>query len=64
MTTKLKETIRNSGLKQRFIAAKIGMHPTYLSQIVNGRRPIRDKDKQALAGFFGLAVGDLFVDRV
>ncbi|MEW5724409.1 MAG: helix-turn-helix transcriptional regulator [Thermodesulfobacteriota bacterium] len=61
MNKALKDLIQNSGYKQRFIAQKLGMHPTYLSQLIHGHRRPRDLDKQALAGFFRVPVGSLFL---
>ena len=60
MTKTLKQIIAETGLKQKFIARKIGLHPTYLSQLLNGRRPFRPKDRAALAAFFNMPEEALF----
>jgi len=58
--TKLKQYIINSGLKQKWIAIKIGIAETDFSKIVNGKQ-VADFDQQkAIAEFFNEEVGDLF----
>ena len=48
--TKLKEAIEKSGLKQKFIAEKVGISETALSSMLNGNQKI-DVDT-----FFAIAV--------
>jgi len=59
----VKKAIRRKGLKMKFVARCLGMHPTYLSQILNGHRNPRETDRAALAGFLGIPEGDIFFDK-
>lgn len=36
----LKEELKNKGLKQKFVAEHIGIANTYLSQLLNGSKPL------------------------
>jgi plasmid maintenance system antidote protein VapI len=59
----LKKAILDSGLKQFFLAKRIGVEPTIFSKKVNGHLPITDDEKQLLAEVFGLDVNDLFAQE-
>lgn len=57
--TKVKILIDNTGLKQKFIADKIGYHQIYLSEFVNGWQPIKPEIGKKLAKFLGCKVVDI-----
>ena len=59
MKIELTELIERSGLKQKFIAAQVGIHPTYLSQLKRGRRPPQLRDREALGAFFSVPGEDI-----
>ncbi len=59
----IKEVINRKGLKMKFVAKALGMHPTYLSQIINGHRPPKDTDRVALAGFLGKSSQDIIFGK-
>ena len=59
----IKEVINRKGLKMKFVAKALGMHPTYLSQIINGHRPPKASDRAALAGFLGRSSRDIFFGK-
>lgn len=46
METLLKIRIKNSGFKQTFLAAKIGISSEYFSMCINGQRTLKN-DKQS-----------------
>ena len=56
----IKKAIMQKGLKMKFVARSLDMHPTYLSQILNGHRNPKESDRAALAGFLGISEGDIF----
>ncbi len=60
----VKKTINSKGLKMKFVAKSLGMHPTYLSQIVNGHRIPKETDRAALAGFLGVSPDDIFFGNI
>ena len=45
---RVKEAIKSSGLKQKFIAEKIGISETYLSLLLKGDYDMSDKIKQKI----------------
>jgi len=49
MYFELKRAILESGLKQIFIARKLGLDPALLSKKLNGYRPITQTEKKQLA---------------
>ncbi len=59
----IKEVINRKGLKMKFVAKALGIHPTYLSQIINGHRPPKASDRAALAGFLGRSSDDIFFGK-
>ena len=42
--TLIKEYMRNNGIKQSYVADKIGMSPQTLGQVLNGNRKIEAKE--------------------
>ena len=44
----IKELIKSSGLKKKFIAAKLGIHPAYLSQVLSGSVPLTERLKERI----------------
>lgn len=62
MSNNIKEYIQKSGLKNKFIANKIGCHNTEISQwISGGRTPTRERLKM-LAQILNCRMIDLFPD--
>jgi transcriptional regulator with XRE-family HTH domain len=59
----VKKAIMQKGLKMKFVAKSLGMHPTYLSQILNGHRKPKETDRAALAGFLGISAQDIFFGK-
>ena len=59
----VKKAIKQKGLKMKFVARSLGMHPTYLSQILNGHRKPRETDRAALAGFLDIPRANIFFDE-
>ena len=57
--------LRARGVKQYQIARKLEMHPSALSQLLNGAIPIRENDPRVLklAAIVGVAPEDAFEDR-
>lgn len=47
----LKEELKNKGLKQKFVAEHIGIANTYLSQLLNGSKPLTVEVAIKLARF-------------
>lgn len=45
---RVKEAIKSSGLKQKFIASKIGISETYLSLLLKGDYDMSDSIKQRI----------------
>ena len=48
METILKLKIKSSGIKQNFLAEKIGVSPVYFSMCITGSRIMSDKKQQVL----------------
>ena len=44
----MKQKIKQSGLKQKYIADKIGMHPSSLSRCLNKSSPMSDEIKKKI----------------
>ena len=57
---RLKAAIVESGLKQTWIARKIGIDPAVLSGIVAGYRIPTVEQQEDIAGILSYGVGDLF----
>jgi hypothetical protein len=56
----LKRAILESGLKQTFIARKVGLDPTLFSKKINRYRPMTQKEKEKLAKILGKRITELF----
>lgn len=56
----LKAAIEERGLKLAWIAAKIGIDPGLLTNIISGRRTATKAQKENLAELFECSVSDLF----
>ncbi len=52
---------RHRGMRQRQVAEKVGIHPTYLSQIVRGRRQGSTKTLAAIARVLNVDLDDLIL---
>lgn len=52
---------RHRGMRQRHVAEKVGIHPTYLSQIVRGRRQGSTKTLAAIARVLNVELDDLIL---
>ena len=63
MNLELKKRILESGLKQRFIAAKAEMNPVRLSRIVHKDVIPNPEEKKALAIVLNTSVQDIFNDN-
>ena len=50
---------RHRGMRQRHVAEKVGIHPTYLSQIVRGRRHGSTATLAAIARVLNVELDDL-----
>jgi hypothetical protein len=59
----LKRAILESGLKQTFIAGKVGLDPVLFSKKVNGYRPMTQAEKEQLAEILGKRIGELFPEQ-
>ena len=55
----IKELIKKTGLKQKFIAEKLGIGSHYLSHLLSGRQPI----KQAMEDKILLLLGEPLAGR-
>lgn len=55
-----KKALRNSGLKQRFIARELHMGESRLSRIANGHQAPTDAEKQSLAAMLRRPVAEVF----
>ena len=56
----LKAAIDERGLKLVWVAAKIGIDPGLLTNIISGRRAATKAQKESLAELFECSVSDLF----
>ena len=59
---KLKEIIQESGYKQNFIAQKLGVHRTEISQWIAERRRPRNDQITEMSKLFGCKIKDLYPD--
>lgn len=60
INTNLLVAIRNQGLRQFQVADRSGIGESYLSQIINGRRPASDEQKARIAAALDMRVEELF----
>ena len=54
---------RHRGMRQRQVAEKVGIHPTYLSQIVRGRRQGSTRTLAAIARVLNVGLDDLILSE-
>lgn len=54
------EMIKKKGLKQAYVAEKVGYTPRELSDMLNGRRLIKVCDIPRLARALGVEAGDIY----
>lgn len=55
------KALRNkNGLKQNFVADKLGITQNYYSQIENGHRPPQTKHLLILRDMYGVSLDDIF----
>jgi len=59
MSQKISEEIKKRGLKQNYVASRIGIDQNRFSDLVNGRRQIRVEEALILADMFDLDVEDV-----
>jgi plasmid maintenance system antidote protein VapI len=59
MSKRIPEEIKKRGLKQNFVASRIGIDQNRFSDMVNGRRQIRVEEALILADMFGLDVDEV-----
>lgn len=59
MSPKVSEEIKKRGLKQNFVASRIGIDPNRFSDLVNGRRQLRVEEALILADMFDLDVEEV-----
>jgi len=59
MSKKVPEEIKKRGLKQNFVASRIGIDQNRFSDMVNGRRQIRVEEALILADMFDLEVEEV-----
>jgi plasmid maintenance system antidote protein VapI len=65
MSNKVPEEIKKRGLKQNYVASRIGIDQNRFSDMVCGRRQIRVEEALILADMFDLEVEDIIkADRV
>jgi len=50
----IKNAVADSGYKQKYIAEKIGITPTYLNNILNGKRPLKLHIEKKIVELLGL----------
>ena len=62
MENKLKEAIINSGYKNTFLAQKLGVHSTELSQWIANRRRPRNEQIRNLAKLLGCKIKEIYPD--
>lgn len=60
---KLKKIVKETGLKQDFIAEKIGIDRTELSAYINNKRTPTLKRAKKIADYFNLKIEELFFDN-
>lgn len=56
---KIKNYVKSTGMKNYILAEKCNMSPKIFSQIINGRRPITEKDIIKLCNGLGVTPNDL-----
>lgn len=56
---RIKEAVKNTGMKQFVIAERCGYDATVFSRMLNGRRPIYDKDIVKISCGLGVTPNDL-----
>ena len=59
----LKNLIKKSGLKQRYIASKIGLTASTITNYVTGRRKPRIDTAKKLAEILNCRVEDIFFEK-
>lgn len=52
-----------NGLKQHFVAEKLGITQNYYSQIENGHRPPQTKHLLVLRNMYGVSLDDIFFNQ-
>lgn len=58
------KALRNkNGLKQNFVADKLGITQNYYSQIENGHRPPQTKHLLILRDMYGVSLDDIFFNN-
>ena len=54
------DLIRQSGVKRRFVAARLGISYGYLNQVAYGYAPLTDVLRARLSDYLGVPVSELF----
>lgn len=62
LNERAKQEIKERGLKQRFLAKRIGITEARFSDLVNGQLPARPEEVLAIAGLFGLDSDEVLAD--
>jgi transcriptional regulator with XRE-family HTH domain len=60
ITSNIKALREARGLKQKFVAQKLGIAPNYYSQIENGHRPPQVYHLLILRNLFGVSLDEIF----
>jgi len=65
MSKKVPDEIKKRGLKQNYVASRIGIDQNRFSDMVNGRRQIRVEEALILADMFDLEIEEVIqIDQV
>lgn len=63
ISSNLKKLREQRGLKQKFVAERIGISPNYYSQIENGHRYPQVEHLLKLRDIFNVTLDDIFFDN-
>lgn len=59
----IKNTFKSKGIKQQFIADKLGMSKSQLSQMLNGRKKLNFEDVNKILNCFDYEINFTFVPK-
>lgn len=60
IATNTKRIIKEMGLKQNVVAQRVGLTPANFSNLLHGRKVIKDTDVAAIADALGVTPNELF----
>jgi transcriptional regulator with XRE-family HTH domain len=63
ISNNLRSLREKRGLKQKFVAEKLGLAPNYYSQIENGHRPPQVEHLLILRDLFGVSLDEIFFNN-